>query len=137
MRDKNGRVSLDNVDGVPPSFYFIFTLRDHPKRPLAEQVKALVTLQPGDEPPAAAGQLLRWAKAERRLPDAAVNDLAKRVVRHFTANYTSLTRKAARGGEKADVVAGGTVATSAPIRAASLTWLTVRIEAARISVSKP
>ena len=49
-RDKNGRVSLDNVDGVPPSFYFIFTLRDHPKRPLAEQVKALVTLQPGDEP---------------------------------------------------------------------------------------
>ena len=113
-RDKNGRVSLDNVDGVPPSFYFIFTLRDHPKRPLAEQVKALVTLQPGDEPPAAAGQLLRWAKAERRIPDAAVDDLAKRVVRHFTANYTSLTRKAARGGEKADVVAGGTVAKPLP-----------------------
>lgn len=34
-------------------------------------------------------------------------------------------------------VAGGTVATSAPIRAASRTWFIVRIEAARISVSKP
>jgi putative hemolysin len=33
-------------------------------------------------------------------------------------------------------VAGGTVATSAPIMAASLTWFTVRIEAARISVLK-
>ncbi len=34
-------------------------------------------------------------------------------------------------------VAGGTVATSAPISAASRTWFDVRIEAARISVSKP
>src|SRR5690606_24808401 len=33
-------------------------------------------------------------------------------------------------------VAGGTVATSAPISAACLTWLTVRTEAARISVLK-
>lgn len=33
-------------------------------------------------------------------------------------------------------VAGGTVATSAPISAACLTWFTVRIEAARISVLK-
>ena len=33
-------------------------------------------------------------------------------------------------------VAGGTVATSAPISAACLTWFTVRIEAARISVWK-
>ena len=34
-------------------------------------------------------------------------------------------------------VAGGTVATCAPIKAACLTWLTVRIEAARISVGNP
>src|SRR5690606_6694072 len=33
-------------------------------------------------------------------------------------------------------MAGGTVATSAPIMAASLTWFTVRIEAARMSVER-
>ena len=33
-------------------------------------------------------------------------------------------------------VAGGAVTTSAPIRAACLTWFTVRTEAARISVGK-
>ncbi len=32
---------------------------------------------------------------------------------------------------------GGAVITSAPMRALSSTWLTVRIEAARICVSKP
>ncbi len=95
-----GKLELGNVSGVPPSFYFIFTLR-------SQHVEGLVQLKPGDTPPSTPRDLLLWAKKERRLSDAEVDNLAKRVVAHFTRNYTSMTRKGARGGAEAEVSAAG------------------------------
>ena len=57
-----GKLELANVSGVPPSFYFIFTLR-------SQQVEGLVQLQPGDTPPSTPRDLRLRAKKERRLSD--------------------------------------------------------------------
>ena len=103
-RDPGGRVCLENCRGVPPSYYFIFTLRP-------ETLLAAKLVWTGDDAPSNPKDLLGWAKAHGRVDQAALVELVRRVVREFTHGYTTHTHvKPKEGGVGAVESGEGTVA---------------------------
>ena len=101
---------------VPPSFYFIFTLKSDMITSCREADAKWKLIKMGDGAPAEGGSraLLEWAKSREAqqaglgLDQAELEKFAKRVVQIFTEQYAKYTVK---GGK---VVEGGTVSASLP-----------------------
>ena len=89
-----GKLALPQVDrvvGVPPSYYFVFTLGSSKAHGLtvADQVRRLITLpEDGEKPPEDARGMLQWALEHRAIDQRALADLAARVIERFTVEAT-------------------------------------------------
>ncbi|KAL1522346.1 hypothetical protein AB1Y20_017338 [Prymnesium parvum] len=90
----SGPPPLENVVGVPPTFYFVFTLGETREIPLLRQIEQLVDRKRAHEngvaaePPSDARGLLEWALTHRLIDQDALHQLVVRVVERFTIEAT-------------------------------------------------
>ena len=77
--------------GIPPTYYFVFTLDAKPDavRALLRDADDADALPMPDEIAASARKMLQWAKQHAQLDPAKIDLLVCKVVRHFTRHYSS------------------------------------------------